>query len=492
MDDQIAPVQVGDYVITKILSKKARSFVYQGMHQETQELFAIKMSAHSVENTVAVHTFLREAHVLSQISHPNIIKFYHQGMHQDRPYLVLEHVFGISLREYILSQITSLPCAIDIAIAITQALDCLHQKGILHKDLKPDNLLITPNRVVKLIDFGLSTFRTGSYIGYRGTPSYMSPEQQQGEPISERSEMYSLGLILYELLTGHLACGRIFLSLVPEGMSKILAKALHPSPQGRYASVHEFYLALCAYRDGEMHKEIRDKDKTAMVIEEMNQQRRWLSPSEIISPDFISVSICEQKTAFPSVYYESQMVGDRFRLWLCYVPSGQGVFALTSIKNWIYQWGGEEDTQQTVRKIHEALIRMAVPIGHSGVSLVCLSIPRGRKELSWIACGKTTFWLKRRGKDSRSYETSFTGLGKISSLQIRETNVAWEIGDRVLLQTVYEESTTAASCCPLFTELKDRGQTDIFCPTESTGSGIKEEHTGNHCPSTLISIRRIR
>ncbi|MEF9519520.1 serine/threonine-protein kinase [Chlamydia crocodili] len=488
---------IGEYHIKQILSKKEGRAVYQGLHPDTLQPAAIKVLATPlIADTSRVHNFLKEARIVEQISHPNIVKLYQYGQCREGLYIAMEYIQGVSLRHYILSQLIPLSRAIDIVLHIAQALEYLHSRGILHRDIKPENILMTSQGQIKLIDFGLAacSMDEDTRLACLGTPSYMSPEQRQGDKISELSEIYSLGLIAYELILGNLALGKVVLSLIPARVSKILAKALQPSPKDRYGSMKEFISDLHRYRHGEdLQKDKRNKDHTALVNDQLYHQRFWLSPLEIVTPEFLSISICEQGyPTHPHVYYEAYMSGDTFRLWFCYSLSGNPTLVLTIVKSFVSQWGHEDNIRNTIRKIHSELMRINVPIDEKGISLVCVTIPKEKKELSWIACGKTNFWLKKQGKVPQNFATSSLGLGKISSLQIQETKVAWEIGDGAVLHTLQADDSMSSLHSPLFTELKDRGQTAIFCPIESVQYGILENHDGNLCPSTLISLKRIR
>ncbi|WP_348663546.1 serine/threonine protein kinase [Chlamydia vaughanii] len=492
------PSQVGDYYIKQTLSKKLGCAVYHGIQPDTLQFIAVKvLTTPLIADTKRVNSFLREAQILSQVSHPNIVKFYQHGTCKEGLYIAMEYIQGGSLRQYILSQLISLSQAIDIILAIANALDYLHSRGILHKDIKPENILITPQRQIKIIDFGLAAGSSSEEPLPQvclGTPVYMSPEQRQGEKISELSEIYSLGIIAYELISGNLALGKVLLSLIPERISKILAKALQPSPKDRYSSMKEFISDLAAYRHGEdLQKDTRQKDLTALSYEELHKQRFWLAPQELPVPEFISASVCEHgNPTYPNVYYETFISKDAFRLWFCYSLSGNAALVLTIIKSLLNQWGYEDNIRSTIRKIHNELIRIDAPIDNKGISLICVSIPKEKKELSWTSCGKTTFWLKKQRKVPQNFDTSLVGLGKISSLQIQETKVAWEIGDGAVLHTLQADNSMSSLYSPSFTELKDRGQTAIFCPIESVQYGTVEKHDGNLCPSTLISLKRIR
>ncbi|EPP36264.1 serine/threonine protein kinase [Chlamydia avium] len=500
MDCQSAtPIhQLGKYAIYRILREKSGSAVYQGFCTRTQQSFAIKvLTQPKLSDNACVRRFLKEAQILTQLSHPNIVKLHQFGKYTEGYYIALEYVPGISLREYILSQWISLFQAVDHVLSLGHALEYLHSRGILHGDIKPENILITPQGKITLIDLGLAgspALHDNGYPGCLGTPFYMSPEQKQGENISEQSEIYSLGLIAYELLLGNLAYGRVLLSLIPEKIGKILSKTLQPSPKDRYDSITDFLNDLRAYRYGDdIHKDKRQKDLVATTYGELIQQRLWLSPWEIPTPDYVSASLHEQGyPALPYVYHEAFVSAEMFKLWFYYSPSRKDTLALTLIKGFINQWGHEDNPRVVIRKIHKECIRLHTPIDTSGISVICVSIPKEKQELSWTSCGKTIFWLKKQKKVPQNFITTSMGVGKICSLQIQETKVAWEIGDEAILHTLQADSPKPSLYCPLSTELKDRRQTAIFCPIESVQYGIIEECDGTLYPSTLISLKRIR
>ncbi len=178
--------------------------------------------------------FLREARILSQLEHPNICRLYELVEEDDSDFLVLELIRGKNLREFQEDGLSRSQC-FDIAEQILTALAAAHSMSVVHRDLKPDNIMITPDQTVKVLDFGLartvaadspkSTEASGAHdlsvpvsspgtnstltvIGdVKGTPQYMSPEQARGEPVTAASDMYSFGLILSELFTGRLPYG---------------------------------------------------------------------------------------------------------------------------------------------------------------------------------------------------------------------------------------------------------------------------------------------
>jgi len=204
--------------------------------------------------------FLREARAAAGLNHPNVITIYEVGEDQNRAYIAMEYVDGESLEELLAREKLSLNQALDIILPICEGLGAAHQTGITHRDLKPANILIDKTGKVKVADFGLARLedsekltRTGAVMG---TPAYMSPEQVRGEKPGPRSDIFSLGVMLYELLTAKLpfwgnnvpAISHAIIyedpkpaaelnPEIPEALEQVINKALQKRPENRYASM---------------------------------------------------------------------------------------------------------------------------------------------------------------------------------------------------------------------------------------------------------------
>ena len=197
--------------------------VYQARDTQLGRDVAIKVLPSSYsDDKERLHRFEQEACAASALNHPNILSIYDVGTHDGSPYVVSELLQGQTLRQRISG--TSLPQrkAIDFALQISHGLAAAHEKGIVHRDLKPDNLFITNDGRVKILDFGLAkltgagdsqlpqtnipTRRVDTDPGkVMGTVGYMSPEQVKGRAVDHRSDIFSFGTILYEMLSGRRA-----------------------------------------------------------------------------------------------------------------------------------------------------------------------------------------------------------------------------------------------------------------------------------------------
>ncbi|MCA1808189.1 MAG: protein kinase [Kiritimatiellia bacterium] len=197
---------------------------------------------------------ISEARIAMQLSHKHIVRLHNLQETQGQYYLVMEYINGDTLRT-LLQQQGKLPLdtVVQIAEICADALGYAHRHGVLHRDLKPDNLMLNDEGILKIVDFGLACLtnvrKDPDYIC--GTPCYMSPEEIRGEPIDPRTDIYSLGVTLYELATGHMPLvpgqpndGVDESAKPPAALQPVFAKALSPEPTERWEDVHAFAEAL--------------------------------------------------------------------------------------------------------------------------------------------------------------------------------------------------------------------------------------------------------
>ena len=184
------------------------AFVYKARDTQLERLVAIKtLKPNYVNQETFVERFKREAKTAANLNHPNIVQIFDWGI-EDEPFFVMEYIEGNTLTSIIAKNRTiSLSDILFIGAQVSSGLHAAHEKGLVHRDIKPGNIMITPDGKVKVTDFGIVSLqneesditKTGSILG---TASYISPEQAQGKPVSIESDLYSLGTVLYELITG--------------------------------------------------------------------------------------------------------------------------------------------------------------------------------------------------------------------------------------------------------------------------------------------------
>ena len=233
------------------------------------------MSTRYASDEEFVERFRREAQSAAALSHPNIVSIFDRGSSEDGTYYIaMEYLPGGTLKDRILRR-GALPArtAAAVALQIAEALRCAHERGVIHRDIKPHNILITESGDVKVTDFGIARAADATTISHPGdilgSAKYMSPEQAMGEPVGPASDLYSLGVVLYEMLTGRVpfeADSRAGVPVkhvderprplrevnpdVPEAIEALVMRVLAERPEDRYGSAAELIGELERVREG--------------------------------------------------------------------------------------------------------------------------------------------------------------------------------------------------------------------------------------------------
>jgi tRNA A-37 threonylcarbamoyl transferase component Bud32 len=195
--------RIGKYVITDIIGKGGYSIVYRGVHEVLGMPVAVKMMKHDMAmRSDFIQNFKNEAKTIAKFNHENIVNVYDFEERFQTLFIVMEHLEGMSLRS-LLKRMLKLPpiWVVDYLLQICAGLQYSHTKNVVHQDIKPGNIFILPNDKIKILDFGLAC-PSGAEQSFDGTPFYMSPEQIDCLPVDVRTDIYSLGLMAYEMLTG--------------------------------------------------------------------------------------------------------------------------------------------------------------------------------------------------------------------------------------------------------------------------------------------------
>ena len=266
MTPVVPGTQLDHYRIDSVVARSGMATIYRGVDLRNGRAVAIKVPHPEVESDPALFDrFQREAEIGASLDHPGVMKVY-QDTDRSRVYMVMEWVNGRLLRQ-ILQEQHKLPAdrAIRIAVEICDVLQYIHEHGVVHRDLKPENIMVDADDRIKLIDFGIAS-KTGSrrltfgkLSQVMGTPEYISPEQVKGKRGDGRSDIYALGVMLYEMLTGKtpfsgpnpfavmndrllnhpLPPSEADSSIGPE-LQEVLYRALEREPRQRYATANEF------------------------------------------------------------------------------------------------------------------------------------------------------------------------------------------------------------------------------------------------------------
>ncbi len=202
------PDKIGRYTIKEELGSGEMGAVYRAFDPSFNREVAIKvLPLELMRNLKILARFKRELKMIASLEHPAIVPVYDVGEENGQPYYVMRYMSGGSLRRWIANGKLSLQDTADIIERVALGLEYAHQKGIVHRDLTPDNILFDNHNNPYITDFSLAkliadTFRTNSGSGFIGTPEYISPEQSQSLPVDHRADIYGLGVIIYEMLTG--------------------------------------------------------------------------------------------------------------------------------------------------------------------------------------------------------------------------------------------------------------------------------------------------
>jgi predicted Ser/Thr protein kinase len=200
-------ILVGRYEVDSLLGRGGMSSVFSGWDRTLGREVAIKvLAAELVEDRVFVERFDREARAAASLSHRNIVAVFDSGVDDDARFIVMERVSGKTLAAVLREGPMSVEQAVEIAVSVSQALGAAHVRGIVHRDVKPGNVMLGDNGQVKVLDFGIARALAATSLTRAftviGTAGYLSPEQAEGGPVDARSDLYGLGCLLYEMLTG--------------------------------------------------------------------------------------------------------------------------------------------------------------------------------------------------------------------------------------------------------------------------------------------------
>jgi serine/threonine protein kinase len=287
------------YAIDNLVARGDMASIFRATDELAGKPVAIKIPHHETEaDPVFFERFHREQEIGEKLDHPGVMKVY-PSTHHSQVYMVMEWVDGRPLRQVMNEQKKFPPeRAVKIALHIAAALDYIHGHGVIHRDLKPENIMVTANDHIKLIDFGVAAsvgsrrLTFGNFSRTMGTPDYISPEQVKGKRGDARSDIYALGVMLYEMVTGKVpfkgpnpfaimndrllnnpAPPRELDATISPQLQEIIYRALERDPAKRYPSAREFAVDLeyqehvgVADRDELTNWKVRKQPRTRQVL----------------------------------------------------------------------------------------------------------------------------------------------------------------------------------------------------------------------------------
>jgi serine/threonine protein kinase/tetratricopeptide (TPR) repeat protein len=287
---------ISHYKIIEKVGEGGMGVVYKAQDIKLDRIVALKfLPKHLLCEDEARTRFEYEAKAASALNHPNITTIHEIDEAEGECFICMEYIEGKSLKELIKEKELSIQAILRIAIQICEGLNAAHKKQIIHRDIKSDNLKFTPDGLVKIMDFGLAKLKGVSQLTKTGTTlgtvQYMPPEQAQGMQVDERSDIFSFGVVLYEMITEHLPFtgeheAAVIYSIVnetpeplarykanvPEGLQRIVDKALQKDPSIRYQSAADIIADLKGMQ----------KERTTVVARPRKKLFRFIIPASIV------------------------------------------------------------------------------------------------------------------------------------------------------------------------------------------------------------------
>ncbi len=273
MDKNIGKILDGRYEITELIGVGGMADVYKAMDRAENRTVAVKILKNEyADNDDFVRRFRNESKAIAVLSHPNIVKIYDVGFTDKLQFIVMEYIDGVTLKEFIEQQGVIKPKdCVHFAIQILRALQHAHDRGIVHRDIKPQNIMLFPDGSIKVMDFGIARFarEEGKTLSDKaiGSVHYISPEQARGDITDEKSDVYSVGVMMYEMLTGvkpfdgdtpiavalmHMnskaKAPHLINENIPEALETIVMRAMQSEAQSRYQSAAEMIKDIEQYK----------------------------------------------------------------------------------------------------------------------------------------------------------------------------------------------------------------------------------------------------
>lgn len=451
------PTFIGPYKIESLLERGGMSLLYLGTHPDSNDPTTIKvLSPKYVSQPEIVERFIREASIIALVDHPNIVKMYGHGEWEGGLYIAMEFIQGVSLRQYILQNPVSLRHALELILEIAYALCHLHAHGVIHRDLKPENIIVSDGGAVKVIDFGIAQIlsekkETEQEFQQRtiGTPIYMSPEQKENpEGVSYPTDIYSLGIIAYELILGKLSHGHIHISLMPKGLQKIFNKMLQTKPEERYHDVVDLISDLSAYVDSPaIQKEKKVGDKLTELSENLRQAQNLLLPTSPLWGGLEIGLAVIRGGELTGIYYDFLEIRQGVYGIIMGESSAKGAEGIiyTAVLRGMVR-AISQQSKSALEFISTLNKQLSQDIMDQVFTLSYIEILPTSDTLSFVTCGFGNIWHLSDSRSSlRKLPTDNMALGIDPANEFTERHLRWEKEDTVLLMSSLPNEEIAES-----------------------------------------------